>query len=262
MRSPGSTLDVLRTVSRRRPLLAALESGPSDKRTLCESLECSRSTVDRGVRELEWLEFVRRDDETYRLTTAGRLALAEHRHSTDVLESIAGTSDLLADVPQDASMSAALLTGARTLEPPSHAPTKPLQSIVDLVGSADRVRGLKSAERIPRLREQLRDRVVDGDLDGEGVVTLEFARYIRETYPDWFREVVVDGGFDLYTVESIPYELVLVETPTTSRVFLFVLDDSTAIQGILENDTTAAFEWAQRTYRQFRASATPLPRST
>jgi predicted transcriptional regulator len=262
MRSPNSTLDVLRTVSRRRSLLAALGNGPADKRTLCESLECSRSTVDRGIRELKWLQFVRRDDGAYRLTTAGELALAEHRHSTGVLESIAGASELLADVPQDAPMSAALLTSARTLEPPPHAPTKPLQSIVDLVESAGRVRAVCSAERIPRLRGQLRDRVVDGDLDGEGIVTLEFARYIRETYPDWFREVVVDSGFDLYTVESIPYELALIETPAASRVFLFVLDDSTTVQGIIENETPAAFEWGERAYRQFRESATPLPRPT
>ncbi|WP_306053709.1 helix-turn-helix transcriptional regulator [Natronococcus wangiae] len=259
MRPPSSTLDVLRTVTRRRPLLEALETEPRDKRALCEALECSRSTIDRGIRELEWLHFVGRDDGTYRLTVAGRLALAEQRRSAGVLESIGGATELLADVPRDAPMSTALLAGARTIEPPSHAPTRPLQAVVDLVGEADRVRGVTAAERIPQLRPRLYDRVVDGDLEGEAVITPAFARFIREEYPDWLADVVIDGAFDLYVIESIPYELALVETPTESRVFVFVLDESTAIRGIIENETPAAFEWGERAYRQLRDASTPLP---
>ncbi|TYL38502.1 transcriptional regulator [Natronococcus pandeyae] len=258
MRPPSSTLDVLQTVTRRRPLLEALESEPRDKQALCESLECSRSTVDRGIRELEWLQFLRRDEGTYRLTVAGRLALAEQRRSAETLESIGDASELLADVPRGAPMSAALLAGARTIEPPSHAPAKPLQAIVDLVSSAERVRGVSAAERVPQLRTQLYDSVVDGDLEGEAVVTAEFARFIREEYPDWVTDVVIDGGFDLHVIDSVPYELALVETPSESRVFVFVHDESTAIRGLIENETPEAFEWGERVYREFRDASTPL----
>ena len=258
MRPPSSTLDVLQTITRRRPLLEALENEPRDKQALCELLGCSRSTIDRGVRELEWLQFLRRDEGTYRLTVAGRLALAEQRRSAETLESISDAGELLTDVPRDAPMSAALLAGARTIEPPPHAPAKPLRAIVDLVGSAERVRGVSAAERVPQLRTQLYDGVVDGDLEGEAVVTAEFARFIQEEYPDWLTDVVIDGGFDLHVIESVPYELALVETPSESRVFVFVHDESTAIRGLIENETPEAFEWGERVYRKFRDASTPL----
>lgn len=258
MRPSSSAHDVLRTVTNRRLLLERLESGPSDKQALCASLECSRSTVDRGIRELECLRFVERDGRDYRLTVAGRLALEEYRHSAAVLESIGEVCDLLENVPRDAPMSTALLDGARRIDPPSHAPTKPLQTLVDLVGSAERYRSITAAQRVPQLRTRLHERIVDGTLDSEGVMTPEFVRFLREEYPEDFREAVIEGENDLYTIESIPYELVLVETPTESRVFVFVLDDSTAIQGIITNDTAAALEWGERVYREFRAAATAL----
>lgn len=258
MRQSSSSIDVLQTVTKRRPLLECLESGPRDKQALCAALEWSRSTIDRGIRELEWLQFVERDGCDCRLTAAGRLALTEHRRSTTILDSISDVSELLKNVPREAPMSTALLDGAQVIEPPSHAPTKPLQAVVDLVGSATRMRSITAAQRVPQLREQLYDRVVKGDLDGEAVVTPEFATFLREEDPEHFREVVIEGGFDLYTIESIPYELVLIETPTESRVFTFVLDDSTAIQGIISNDTTAALEWGEHVYTEFRTAATAL----
>lgn len=257
MGSQSLGLDVLRIAIQRRELLSRLEGESVDKRTLVDSLEQSRSTVDRAVRELEGLRVVQREEEGYRLTAAGRLVLEQYRRSVGAFDSIGEASALLADVPPDAPMSTALLDGADVAEPPPHAPAEPLQDVADLVASAERVRAVMAADRSQQLHSELYSRAFGGGLDGELILTEPLAGFIRDAFPSEPRDP--GDGFDLFTLESIPYELVLVETATESRVFVFVLDDTTAIRGTIRNDTDAAVEWGETAYRQFRAAATELP---
>ncbi|WP_247002618.1 helix-turn-helix transcriptional regulator [Halosolutus gelatinilyticus] len=257
MSSPSPTLDVLETVARREPLLSSLAEQPRDKRDLVDHLDCSRSTIDRAVRELEWLEFVDRTDGTYRLTAAGRLALAEHRRSAAVFESIETRSHLLGHMPPDAPMSAAMLEGSEATEPPSHAPNEPLQELTCYLDRADRVRAIAGAERIPQLRRRLYDRTVNGDLDAELLMTDDLAEFIVAEYPEQVHDLAVAGAVDFYVVDSLPYELTIFELPTGSQVFLFAIQE-TDIKAVLTNDSQAALEWATGVYRRFRTSAKKL----
>lgn len=257
MGSQRPAVDVVRTVARRREFLSCLEDGPRTKRDLADRLDRSRSTVDRAVRELEWLNCLWREDDAYRLTTAGRLALSEYRRSVGVLESIGAAGSFLEDVPRDAPLSVALLDGADVTEPPSYAPNEPFRAVGELIDRADRFRAVLAADRSPQVRSRLYDRVVEDGLDGEAILTTELAAFVRETYPDRLRRLAA-AGFDCFALESVPYELRLVETPTTTRVFVFVFDDPAEIRGVIENDTASAVAWGEAVYRQFRAAATPL----
>ncbi|WP_265108888.1 helix-turn-helix transcriptional regulator [Halosolutus halophilus] len=257
MRSPSPSLDVLETVTRRQDLLSTLANGARDKRDLVDRLECSRSTIDRAVRELEWLEFIERNDGRYRLTAAGRLALSEHRRSVSVFQSIGEVGPLLREIPRDAPMSTSLLDGADVSEPPPHAPNEPLQQLACYLDRADRVRASTTAERLPQLRKRLHERTIDGTLDAELLVTDDLAEFVRTEYPEQLHDVIVDGGVDFHVVDSLPYELTIVELPTESRVFLFVLQESD-IKAIIENDTREAIEWGNEVYRRFRARGTRL----
>ncbi|MXV61691.1 transcriptional regulator [Natronorubrum sp. JWXQ-INN-674] len=261
MPSPHSDRDVLRTVAQRRALLEALADGPRQKRDLVERLDCSRSTVDRGVRELEQVEFVRREEGAsggYRLTAAGRLALEAYRRSVETFEAIGEATEVLGYVPRDAPMSSALLEGARVTEPPSHAPYEPLERLVDEISVANRIRGVIAAERTPKTRTQLYDRTVEGDLDVEAVLAEDLASFLIEQHPEQVRDVILEGAFDMYAVESVPYEFTIIETPTESKVFVFILNETAEIRGVITNETDAALEWASDVYAQIRATARPL----
>jgi predicted transcriptional regulator len=63
--------DLLVVVLRRMAFLKRLTEGPVDKRTLVGQLDYSRSTVDRGVRELEAADLVEYHRGEYRLTSLG-----------------------------------------------------------------------------------------------------------------------------------------------------------------------------------------------
>ncbi len=257
MSASNPQLDVLETVTRRRDLLTTLADGPRDKPELVDQLECSRSTVDRAIRELEWLEFVRREDGEYRLTATGQLALSEHRRSLATFESIGEASPLLGHIPHDAPLSTAMLDGAETTEPPPHAPTEPLQELADLLDRADRVQATAGAERIPALRERLVDRCIDGSLDAELIVTDGLATFVRQEYPEQLTALTEDGGVDCFVVDSLPYELTIIESQRESRVLLFVTRQR-EITAVIENDSADALAWATDVYRTLRSTASPL----
>ncbi|GAB7019536.1 helix-turn-helix transcriptional regulator [Halostagnicola bangensis] len=250
--------DILQTVAKRSPLLERLEDGPAAKPELIEVLDCSRSTINRAIRELEGLDCIRRTDDGFQLTVAGRLALSEHRRSLRTFESVSQLSDLLRDLPAETPIAVEMVRGATLLETPPHAPSEPLEEIIDLIGRADRVRGMAAADRMPQFRRQFYDGSVNGDLDVELLLTEDLARFTLTEYTQGLRELIVDGGVDLYAVETVPYELSIVETPTKSVVYVILLNSDLTHRGVIRNDSADAIEWAHGLFRRHRASATSL----
>ncbi|ADD04995.1 HTH domain protein [Natrialba magadii ATCC 43099] len=252
------TADVVETVSRRRELLEALATGPQRKRDLVEQLACSRSTIDRAIRELERFEFIERAESGYRLTAVGRLALEEFSRTTRTFASINEASQVLAAIPREAPMSPTFLEDATVSEPEPHAPNAPLQELAASFETATRVRGCSSAERIPETRARLHQRTIEDDLSVELILTTDLAEFLLSAYPGQVSGVVSEADSNMYEIESIPYELAIVEQPDDCRIFLFALNDRAEIEGVIENDTQAALEWAESAFAELRAAASPV----
>lgn len=250
--------DALHAVSRRRRLLAALEDGPASKAALADALDCSRSTVDRAVRELESLELLDRDADGVRLTVPGRLALAECRRSADVLETVCEAGPHLECLPADAPLDRRLFEGATVHEPEPHAPNELVEEIAELLDGAALFRCLSGAERTPLFRERIYERTVGGDLDAEAVFTDDLVAYLLASIPETLREVIVRGGFDVYARPSVPYSLALLEGPDGRYTFVVAADDR-EVRAVVRNESPAAFEWGMAVYRRYRAGATRLP---
>lgn len=255
MHQSNPTDDVVRTVIRRTELLAALADQPQYKRDLVETLACSRSTIDRAIRELESLEFIARTETGYQLTAGGRLALSEYRRVEQAFTAIEESGSLLRHVPAGAPLSTTLLDDARTYEVKPHAPIEPLQELVSRFETATRVRGFAAAERIPATRMRLYERTVEEDLTVEAIFTEDLAEFLFAEYPEQVRSSATEGAFDMYAIESIPYELTLIEQSDVQYVFVFVLNERTEIEGVISNNTQAAFEWGESVFREVRSAA-------
>ena len=254
-RNPGQS--VLETVAQRYPVLETLEGDPRNKRDLVEDLDCSRSTIDRAVRELESLGLIERIDGDYRLTIAGDLVLEKYRSSVEAVDSIAGVSDVFDYVPRGAPMAACVLEGARIDRPEPHAPNEPLRRVAKQVtADVDRFRGISGSERIPHFREHLYEHTVDGTLDAEVVITDQIATFLLSNHPTQVQDVITDGDFDFHVIDSVPYGLIILETPTRSVMFLVIYAEPGVI--VIENNSREAIEWADGIYRRYRAIATPF----
>lgn len=78
--------DMLELVLQRLAFLECLDEGRKDKRTLNEELDCSRSIVDRGIRELEALDLVEYTTGGYQITPLGGTVATGIRELAETVE--------------------------------------------------------------------------------------------------------------------------------------------------------------------------------
>lgn len=79
MTSGDTASEVIKGLSRRIDFIDCLREEPKDERALVRELGVSRSTVDRGIRELDELGLIRQDDQEYTLTLCAELIVDDYK---------------------------------------------------------------------------------------------------------------------------------------------------------------------------------------
>ena len=154
-------------------------------------------------------------------------------------------------------MAACVLEGARIDRPEPHAPNEPLRRVAEQVtADVDRFRGISGSERIPHFRDHLYEHTIGSNLDAEVVITDQVATFLLSNHPEQVQDVITDGDFDFYVIDSVPYGLIILETPTRSVMFLVIYAEPGVI--VIENNSQEAMEWADAIYRRYRAISTKL----
>lgn len=242
---------------RRAPLLRSLSESPKEKSELREALSVSRSTVDRGLREMEAAGFVERDDAHYRVTLAGRFALDAVERFTGRAAGIEETTDLLGDLSHDTPLSPAVVDGAEVVRPDQTAPDRPFERVAAFVERADDVRGVLTAVS-GRYVELYGQHVADG-LSIAMVVTPQVVEGLASRYGDQAREMLSTGNTSLRELdERYPFGLTLGRANGRTQVALTIYSDY-GVAGVIVNDHPEAVEWAEQFFEDAWDRATPIP---
>ncbi|ESS06310.1 MAG: hypothetical protein A07HB70_01862 [uncultured archaeon A07HB70] len=246
-------------VARRRDLLAAAGTDVVDKRDLTETLDVSRSTVDRGVRELERAGLAERVDGGVRRTLPGTLALREHERTNRRLAAVADASTVLSALPNDADVDSAVLVGASVVSPTPDSPYASLGYQRGVIERADAVRASTSAVIGPQV-DLYYEQIVEDGLELTVVVSGGVLNRILSGHRDQLREALGTGRVDIYrTDDPLPYGLAVTQTETGGEMFVTVYDDD-GIVGTVGNDSAEAVAWARRTADDQLADAEPVSR--
>lgn len=240
----GDVSDLQRTTVRRYDLLCALAPDPVDRRALTDHMNVSRSTVDRGVRELEEYGLVERGDGGVRLTLSGTLVRREFERTTERLEAVIRAHDLLDALPSDAEVDPSVLAGADLVRPSPSSPYDPVSYQNELVRGARRVRVCATAVLPPQV-DFYRREVTEGSLTLVVVVTDTVLDRLVEDHSDALAGSLATGRLELYrTDEDLPYGVAVVETAEGEQMYLTVYDDG-GIVGTLGSDRPEAVAWAR-----------------
>lgn len=247
-------VDVALTVHRRAAALARLDDAPAEKPALVADLECSRSTVDRAVRELESRALVRRGPEGYETTLAGHLARTAYEDALDAFGATLSAADVLADLPADAPMSVAFLRGATVHRPTRPAPREPLDRLRELIRAADEYRGFTTPVLVPGFIDEVHEHVREGDLDIELVYDEPVADYVRAEYGDRLRTSFDADRHRMFVVEAVPFGFGIL---SGERTWAYVVAEGPdgGFRGLLVNDSEPAVEWAEALFERYRADA-------
>ncbi|WP_276270827.1 helix-turn-helix transcriptional regulator [Haloarcula litorea] len=236
-------------------LLSALHESPARPRDLCESVDATRTTIQRilaGFREREW---VRKEDGRYGLTVTGRrihdryralLAEAERAREFGPLASNLG--HVTEDLP-----TAALEDGELTVSTSGN----PLAAVSRFTEWFRAAQGDVRAVS-PIVAEPFNDigaELLDDGTTIEFVIDASVLERSRSEYEDSFERGLDDDRIDIY-VHPEPLSLGLVVDE--GRCCLAAYDDGNNIRAVLESEDDAVYEWVRRLYERRRDRADPL----
>lgn len=247
--------DFLEVMQRRGYLLAELGDDELTKPELEERLDVSRSTIDRGIRELESLALIERTGEGFRQTLPGKLAFREYASFTRSIAGLSRGSSLLASLPSDTAFDVAMLRGGRIVEADRTNPHRPEEELYGLLESASVVRAFS-----PALHPQQVDtycRKVEDGTSLEVVLAENAVQRLLTKYEDDFRRLLAADVTVLQAAGTPPYGLTVARTDGGSVAAVSVYGDNGG-RGCIVNDAPDAVAWAERRYDVERGRAREL----
>lgn len=243
-------------LDRRRDVLARLGEGPCHVRDLCDSLDVSRSTVNRAVRDLESAGWIERTGDGYVRTTTGSLALEGYRDQVAALRAVQEYDDALTPLPEGTPLDPSVLDDATVRsDADAFELSRFLRSAIE---DATAVRGVW-----PSVSDDRTVRAVARVADDGGSVALAVDADGRSTLRSIAPETFGGDGSATPTVEStdaVPDRLgvFVVETPEERRVLLVVYEGRGSVHAVAEAPPDeGVLNWVDGVF-----GAVGVPRST
>ncbi len=244
-------------VARRGRVLRSAGSDGVRKRDLVDDLDVSRSTIDRGIRELEGIGLIERVDGTYRRTLPGRLALEEYDAFRSRMGGLVESSEALSELPSDVEFDAAVLDDAEIVHAQRHSPHVPVSRLGDIVSRATHVRAIAPAV-MPQQVETYRESIVERELTADVVLADAVVGRLVSAHRDALEETLATGRLSLRRAdETIPYSLLVADTPDGSEVGVLVYGDGGG-RVFIGNGAPAAVGWAHELIDEHWERAAPL----
>lgn len=229
----------------RHDILRTLADDPRPRHELVDALADSKSTVYKGLTQLEEAGLAERTDAGFTPTLFGVVALARY----DALVESAAFGDLLADVPGQAVDPAALV-GADVVRPDETDTERHLEALWDLLADADGVRGVAPVVSPGYVERFLA--LLEGGLAAELVLPAPVVDALRADHPDALR-AVADRATLHETTDPVPFGMLVTDGPSPRMGI--ELRDGPLVTALLTNDTPAALRWAEETFERYRTGA-------
>ncbi len=241
-------------VRKRAGILAALEGACHGLRTIVDRADCSRSTANRAIRELEDAGLVRRAENGYELTSVGRIGLEHYRSYRQGWRDLVDAAGVLDALPEGADVGIPLVAGSEPVAAPTTTPYRPVERLHDTVRSADGYRGVLPAVGDPRSVRLLYEHVVTDGNPAELVVSRALRTSLSEEFPRQLAAMAEDE-FNLLAGDVPEYGVVITDHDDTQRVTVIAYGDSGGVAGVLQSDTDRAVRWAETQYDDHRSAA-------
>lgn len=249
------TTDIIPLFARREQLLEQLYGGTQSKAALAESLDVSRSTVDRSVRTLATAGVVEREQGGYGFTLTGRLLYEEFRSFSERAESLAAAQQLLSSLPTDTELPREAIVGSTVTYPESTAPYRPMERHVEMIRRADEIDLLATAVA-PRFIDAYRERVMEGTLTLRAGLSPSVAERVATNHGETAREMIATGGLTLRELDQRPpFSFTLSRVGDTEYLSLLIYGTE-GLNGYLVNERPEAVAFATELFERYWTETT------
>jgi len=245
------------TVVRRIEFLDSLEKEPKDKRTLATESDCSRTTIDRAIRELEAMELVAYRDGRHHLTQLGQLVAEEYREFEDCLRRLIRLKPFIQWLPlDDFPVDLECLEDAEIFVSDPSNPYAAANRHADVMASAETFSALLPAVGLNQI-EAARQSVIDGTQEQHVIIERAVADTLQSEphYKEILDDLLDSGRVEIAVYDGdIPYFLGLYD----DVVHIGVEDAEGIPRALVETADSRVRDWAQSTYEDYRRRSQKL----
>lgn len=257
--SNGAVSFLAASENRVEALVALRESGPTDQRSVAESVDASRRTVKRTLVALEergWIVSVAGSGE-YRISALGTLVLDAY---LDVMERLSAADQLgafLEHVPAEQfDLDPLALADAEVVTRGENQPYAPMDRVLEVRRNASHIREVVDIIQADSAG-QLRERVVAGELEAEVVLEAGVLDAVAEHdgYAEEFEAALAADNVTFHVFEGeVPFVFGLMD----DVVVMGVTDEMGMPDTVVVSDDPVVRKWAENRFESYRERADRL----
>lgn len=249
---PQNPHPIADAVEKRPEFLSTVISNPGSKRDLETRFGCSRSTLDRALRELADAGLVDYDDGMWQATALGRRAYEQHEQYHRRLDDLDDATTILSATPDRSPVGPDVLFGSRVVEPDPAMPDWLMRTLLESVRDATRVSVVLPVVMTGYI-EEFCTATTSGEDHLEAVVARNATDSLRRRSTD--------------TLSTLREEASLYRGDVSQEFGFWMADDREmgvmvfgdhGPCGLLVNDTDDALAWADDRFERERSRAEPL----
>ena len=235
-------------------VLEALQSGPRERNDLQETIDVSRSTINRILDGLANRGWIARDGHRCRITPSGRNVTAQF---TTLLETIEGDwrlHDVVHWLPTETpGFDTKLFADATITTADPSAPYRPMERLMELGESSESTRTRSFGTRpLPGYFDQWELR---GGTTAEIIFSPLVVEALRQSPPEGTAELLANGDLVFRVHEDLPCGLTLYE----GSVALCGYDPTSGmLHAVVDTDAPNALEWAESLYETYCSESEPI----
>lgn len=250
--------EIISLLTKREPILRAVSADGVDKRELVDQLVVSRSTVDRGIRELETAGLLTRSPEGYRRTLLGELLLSEYDQFSTKTETLLAGREVLADLSPDSDLDPVVFEAATIVTASQHAPHQPISAFCSLLAESRWTQTVCPAV-FPQVIDQWVD-LCDQEMIRADIILSEPAiSTLMSAHTDSLAALLETSRIALHQVTDVlNCGLVVAEDESTATAGLVVLDDRGGARAFIRTDADEAVSWVRERINNQLLQSTPL----
>ncbi|WP_227131323.1 helix-turn-helix transcriptional regulator [Halorubellus salinus] len=257
--NPGERDELVRTLTRRREVLEALDDSACRKPELARELDVARSTVDRAIRQLQNQALVERGDDGYELTTCGEVAVDLYGRFASRLDAMCDARDVVAELPSREFAHPDVLDDATVVRAASSAPDRPVRAFLELVEDAEHARGF-SPTAYGAYVDVFERRVVDAGMTAEFVFSDDALAELTTAHRESVQRATETGRVAVHRIDSLPMVGVSVlRREDGSRVLAMGVYDGTGMAALVQNDAPDAVSWGDALVADYLERADEMP---
>lgn len=235
--------------------LRLLNSDPMTKATLQEEVDTSRITLWRLLSEFEDRGWIRKSDDEFEATAAGRIVVERIEAMQNALKATEELGELLEWLPLDEfDFPVECLAHAEIVRPSPTDPQRPMRLATQQIREATEIRILTHGYS-PWIIETMYDRATEGAQSGEMVTSADVVEAIaaQSSFRDQLLELIESGALEYYHHErEVPHIFAILDG---DRVGMGVDDEAGRPQATFDIADEQVLEWAERTFERYRSSA-------